>query len=184
MQNQLAPTTYSIKFGNMKKLLNVLFLMPFLACSDGDLQVEALDFENSSISFCGSAVTEETSILFKISGREAIILELDGGLIQSVADTTITRSLGSGTRLVYRLFSEDVNSDYFCDAIPPADPLVLEEAEATEGLLTVNTTVNSEDTNSLDHELLLSDITLENERGERITDLRINDFGTVTTKLP
>lgn len=168
----------------MKKFYLLLLLIPLFSCSDGELQVEALDFDNSSISFCGAAVNEETTLLFKISGREAIILELDEGLIQTVADTTIVSPLGSGTRLVYRLFSEDVSSAYFCEAIPPASPVVLEEAEATEGVLTVNTTINSSDSLLLDHELLLSDLTLENERGERLTDLRINNFGTVSTVLP
>lgn len=168
----------------MKKIIATIVLGVLWGCSDGELQLEALDFNDTAISYCGTSVTSETQLLFKISGREAIILELEEGLLQEVADTTITSQIPGNTRLVYRLFSDDVSTSYFCDELPPAKPIVVDEAEATEGELTITTSVNANDPELLDHNLQLSGINLENDRGERITDLRINEFGIVSTTLP
>jgi hypothetical protein len=58
---------------------------------------------------------------------------------------------------------------------------VLEEIEASNGEVRISTILNPADSTQFQHTIELSNITLINEQGERITDTRINAFGTVTT---
>jgi hypothetical protein len=59
----------------------------------------------------------------------------------------------------------------------------VEEILATNGEIRISTIQNPSDSTQYQHTIELSNITLVNEQGERITDTSINDFGTVTTSL-
>lgn len=169
----------------MKKLIVPILLLLGFSCSDGDLQIETLDFDSVAIQNCDINVTSG-NILFKINGDEALILELESAALNnanSVTDTVETRSeVPSGSRLIYRVFSENVTSSYFCDDFPPAEPTVTEEIEAEDGTIIIKS-IAVNDSTELSHTILLEGIQLVNASGERITDLSINDFGEITTPL-
>jgi len=164
---------------------NTVFLLALLmlvlnACDDGDLTIETLDFDDVSIANCGTATTD-TRIFFKISGNEALILQLQSGLLANEESVeTITSNIGSsGSRLFYRVFSETVTNGYFCDDIPPVEPSVLEEISAEDGQVLVTTTAI--DSTSFEHLIQLDNIILRNNLGEQIIDLTVTDFGIITT---
>ena len=171
----------------MKKIVVIgVALVAFFSCSDGDLEIETLDFDSTSIQDCGDIEPTTTNILFKINGDEALILELQSGVLNngnSTTDTTETTStIPSQSKLIYRVFSENVTSSYFCGEFPPASPTVLEEIEAEDGSVIVKS-IAVNDSTEYSHTIELSGISLVNTSGERITDLSINEFGEINTTI-
>ena len=163
----------------MKKVALIFVLTVWWGCSDGDLEIETIDFDSVSIEQCGT-VTTDTRIFFKRNGSEALILNLQNGLLSNEASTEVIESSIPGqSSLTYRIFSDNVNSGYFCDAFPPATPIVVEEIEAEDGQVLI-TTVEI-DSVTFEHTIQLQGISLVNDQGERITDLTISDFGSITT---
>ncbi len=155
----------------------------FFACNDGDLQIETVDFDSiETVQSCNDISATTENVLFKINGDEALILNLPSGLLKNEVSTTEIESIIPGnSQISYRIFSETVTSSYFCDSPPPLTPIVLEEIEAEAGSIFVTTT--TEDDITYTHNIQLSGITFLNENGSRITDLQVNEFGTVTTTV-
>ncbi|MGB5698461.1 hypothetical protein [Muriicola sp.] len=166
----------------MKRTFLLLLSVILFACNDGDLQIASIDFDSVSIQTCESTITTSSTVFFKINGEEALILELQSGLLQNVASQdTIISAIPTQSSLIYRLFDGTVNTNYFCDAIPLTSPGVLEEIEATVGEVLISTIQNASDSTQFDHTIQLRNISLINEQGERVTNVTINDFGTITT---
>lgn len=163
----------------MRKILFGLVLFSTMACSDGDLQIETLDFDSVTMSQCGTAELS-TTVFFKTNQEEALILELASGLFKNEVSTD-SSTISSQSQLTYRIFNENVSSSYFCSDIPPAEPLVTEEIEADSGFVVITTT--QQDSITYLHTIQLDDITLISAAGERITDLTISDFGSFETTV-
>lgn len=169
----------SFKFGVMKNYIIVVLLFLSFSCSDGDLQIETLDFDSVSIQSCNTA-TISTEIFFKISSDEALIIDLQTGLLKNeVSAEPITSTIPGQSKLIYRVFTDNITANYFCDSVPPATPTVLEEIEASGGTIIITTT--TEDSITFSHTIQLDDVILVNALGETIIDLTINDYGTVQT---
>lgn len=163
----------------MKKLFIAPIFMLLMCCSDGDLDIETIDFDSAAVEQCGT-VSTTTRIFFKRNGDEALILNLQSGLLKNEATTeTISSTVPGQSTLTYRIFNENISSSYFCADIPPATPLVSEEIAAEDGQVLITTVAVDETT--FEHTIQLQGISLVNAQGERITDLSINDFGTITT---
>lgn len=170
----------------MKKIFCITGLFAFLSCSDGDLQIETIDFDSVNVDFCTDPVATASNVLFKINGDEALILTLPSGVLNNgvVGETISTTSAVPGeSQLLYRIFSANVSDTYFCSTIPLATPTVTEEIEAEDGSILITSVANADST-AFTHIIELSGISLVNSTGERITDLTINDFGEVTTAVP
>ncbi|MEP2238172.1 MAG: hypothetical protein ABJI22_07405 [Maribacter sp.] len=167
----------------MKKYLLIGCSVLFFSCNDGDIQIETVDFDSiETIESCNDISSTTENVLFKINGDEALILNLPSELLKNEVSTTEIESLVPGSsQITYRIFSETVSSSYFCDSPPPLTPTVLEEIEAEAGSIFVTTT--TEDNITYSHFIQLSGVTFLNENGSRITDLQVNDFGTVTTTV-
>lgn len=168
-----------------KFFLPVLLLFTLYSCSDGDLQIESIDFNSVSIQFCDIPQATTSNVLFKINEDEALILDLQSGVLDNgvVGETVNTESSVPGqSRLTYRIFSDGISSTYFCDNIPPATPTVVEEIEAEDGVILIETVAN-DDVTEFVHTINLSDISFVNSKGERITNLTIDEFGEVTTEI-
>jgi len=166
----------------MKNLFVLCVLSLLVSCNDGDLQIETIDFDSVAISTCESTVTTSSTIFFKINSKEALILELQSGVLKNeVSDGIITSLVPSQSILTYRVFSDNVTSNYFCDAIPTTTPSVLEEIEAEDGEVLITTILSEGTTDTFEHTIQLSGITFITSTDQRITDLQINEFGTITT---
>ena len=119
-----------------------------------------------------------------MNAEEALILELESGLLKNEASQeTIISALPGESNLIYRLFTGTVATAYFCDAIPPITPTVLEEIEASVGEVLITTIQSPADSTQFEHTIELRNITLINQQGDRITDSSISNFGTITTSL-
>ncbi|MGW9686873.1 hypothetical protein [Flagellimonas sp. 2504JD1-5] len=169
-----------------KFFIPILLICTLVSCSDGDLQVETIDFNDVSLQFCADPVASTNNILFKINTTEALILDLQSGALNNgvVGETiTTTSTIPAQSKLTYRNFSENVTSNYFCDAVPPATPTVAQEIEAQDGIVTIVTVADTNGT-SFVHTITLTGVSFVAENGERITNLTIDEFGEVTTAVP
>ncbi|SHG19074.1 hypothetical protein [Flagellimonas flava] len=163
----------------------ILFAVLLTACSDGDLQVDTIDFDSTTLQFCDDPVATSANILFKINTTEALILELPSGVLDNgvVGETITTTSTVPGqSKLTYRIFSDDVSSNYFCDDIPPISPNVVQEIEAQDGIVSIETVSDADGTNFV-HTIRLTEISFVAENGERITNLAVEEFGEVNTVI-
>ncbi len=166
----------------MKNLFVLCFIAMLVSCNDGDLQIETIDFDSFGISTCEATVTTSSTIFFKINNKEALILELQSGILKNEAsDGVITSLVPSQSKLTYRIFSDNVTSVYFCDAIPTTTPSVIEEIEADNGKVLITTILAEGTTDTFEHSIQLSEITFITSQDERITDLQISEFGSITT---
>lgn len=167
----------------MGKRYFTALLVLLLACDDGDLQIDTIDFDDIAIQDCGDVDADQPNVLFKINDAQALILELPSGTLKNeVTTTAITSSVPGASKVTYRLFSTTVATSYFCNDIPVAEPVVTEEIPAESGTVIITTT--TQDSITFTHTIQLDNISFVTSDDERITDLRINDFGTVSTKLP
>ncbi len=167
----------------MNRVLFIFILCFLNSCGDGDLIIETIDFNDTSMAFCESTTTTNSTLFFKLKTTEALILNLKSGLLKNeVSADTIKSAVPGESQLVYRTFTDKISKNYFCDAVPPISPTVVEEYQAEGGEVYITTVQSASDTTIYEHRIELSNISLVNSQGQRITDLRINDFGTVTTK--
>lgn len=166
----------------LRSSLSFLFCL-LISCDDGDLQIQTIDFDSASIEFCESETTTSSTFFFKLNTSEALILELQSGLLQNEpSDGTIVSNVPDQSQVIYRTFDSDVSNSYFCDQLPPVSPIVLEEINANGGEVFITTVQSETDTTLYEHTIELNDISLINSQGERVTNLNINDFGTITTR--
>ncbi|NHF61214.1 hypothetical protein FK220_017815 [Flavobacteriaceae bacterium TP-CH-4] len=167
----------------MKRLLFICWPLLLLNCDDGDLQIETLDFDSVDPQSCETVVVEAENVLFKINDDEALILELAANTLKNEVDVD-TVEIGSSqpANIVYRIFSDQVDTDYFCASIPPTSPVVIDEIPAENGLIRITTT--TEDSITFSHQINITEISLIISESNRITDLSISEFGTVTTTKP
>ncbi|WP_396634969.1 hypothetical protein [Maribacter sp. R86514] len=168
----------------MKKYLLIVCSILFFNCNDGDLQIETVDFDSiDTIESCNDISPTTENVLFKINGDEALILNLPSQLLNNEVSTAtgIESAVPGSSQITYRIFSETVSSSYFCDSPPPLTPTFLEEIEAEGGSIIVTTV--EVDSVTFSHTIQLSGVTFLNENGSRITDLQVNEFGTVTTTV-
>ncbi|MBA6315111.1 hypothetical protein [Cellulophaga baltica] len=167
----------------MKKLYIVFIFIFISSCDDGDLQIESLDFDDVSIQTCTAIDIAQANTLFKINDDESLILILGANVLtQEEGSITVELTSSTSSTIVYRLFSDTVTSDYFCDDIPPSTPTVLDEITATEATLTITTTsTGTVDAPEYEHKIQLNTISLITSSNQRITDLAVEEFGTVTS---
>lgn len=107
----------------MKKIFCCSFFTLLLACDDGDLQIETLDFDSATIQVCDNNPVEanETNLLFKLNDTEALILELPATALKnevSVEQIDLSVSATGPTKITYRTFSDQVAKTYFCSEVP------------------------------------------------------------------
>lgn len=171
----------------MKKILFLTILIGLSSCDDGDLQIEEVDFDAAKIESCpGLADPTQTTFFFKIDEDEALLLNLEGGLINNATSEpgTLASTIPEPSNLIYRFFSDNVTSGYFCDAIPPLEPSVVKENLATAGTIGIDTQVDTltAETKDYRHTISITDLSLNNDQGEQLTDLSTLVYGDFITK--
>ena len=162
-----------------KLFLAVPLLSLFFSCSDGDITIQSISFNEIGIESCTQSTA--TTLLFKINDTESLALQLPEGLLRnSVSEQTLQSSIPNQTTLNYRIFSEGISASYYCSVLPEIGANVIKDAHATAVTVFINTSL-SEDGNSFKHEIQLSGVSFIDQDGKRITDVNLNDFGVFTT---
>jgi hypothetical protein len=165
----------------MKKVLAIIASATIWSCSTNDLQIEIIDFDDASVQNCGT-LSIQTEVFFKLNETEALILELESDLLANEpSDGEIQSSIPGSSQLTYRIFNGNVDTGYFCDAIPPANPSVLEDVIAESGDVLITTVQDENDTTRFEHTIRLSEVSFVNSAGERLTNLNVEEYGTIVT---
>ena len=124
----------------MKKIFLVLISLLFINCSDGDISVEVLDFDDATVKVCGEYV------FFKLinDNKEALILQITSESINEEEGITTYTINNTTNKVLYRIFDGDAK-DYFCKEVQPVNPKVVEEWNATNGTIEINTRLELDD---------------------------------------
>lgn len=168
----------------MKNLFLLLICSLFFSCDDGDLQIETLDFNSiATIQTCNTVSVSSQNILFKLNENQALIIDLAANVLKNEVGTVeVNITDQTASKLIYRIFSDTATKNYFCDDIPPVSPTVVDEIIASQGTFLITTVASgTADAPTFDHTIEILDITLETSQDQRITNLTIDEFGTVTT---
>ena len=151
----------------MNKFFSFFLCLFILSCDDGDLQIETLDFNEASLQTCGAVAIAQNNVLFKLNTNEALIMNLGPNALKNEVGAFVI---------------EITAKNYFCDAVPPVSPTVVEEIIASQATIAVTTTNTGTATEPIySHQIEITKITLQTASGQRITDLTVSEFGTVTT---
>jgi hypothetical protein len=120
----------------MKKIIFLLLAVTLLSCNDGNIDVPSFDF-SETVNVCNEYIAYR---LGNTNSNEALILTLNSSDIPVEAGTSTGLGLSSSRTITYRLFDATVTTSYFCSAIPPTEPTITKNWEATSGTITIETT--------------------------------------------
>ncbi|MFT5890186.1 MAG: hypothetical protein ACI9Y7_000276 [Dokdonia sp.] len=189
----------------MKKILSVIVAITcFASCDDGDIIVTSFDFEEQTLERCSDF--DAQFVFFKINpnNNETIALsfttseDIFGAGDGQLEMRNIEIALNGDGNVTYRRFDDSVTTDYFCNPIPPATPIVVEEFISTDGDITVFTEGTYADSDGIPSEIedptgtldtdgdLLPNIIDFDDDGDNIPTAQegvfLNDDGTINTE--
>lgn len=133
---------FELEFKVMKRyLLLLVTTLFFLSCDDGDIIVSDFNFDSDSpLNICELELARgNQKVLYIITEtNEAISFKFNQNILENIENIIIPEEfsipINNSNRVNYRRLSADVNgSDYFCQAIPPSQPNVIEEFVSTTG---------------------------------------------------
>lgn len=133
----------------MKKYFAILLFSVLISCNDGDVILTTFDFDESSLQFCGGP---GGYLFFKINqaGSESLSVRLGSNEQLFLESDTLDISLdGTSNYVNYRIFSEQVDIDYFCNEVPPTSPNVSDEYVAESGIVNLITITELNDNDGL-----------------------------------
>ncbi len=122
----------------MKKFSTfVLLLASLCSCDDGDIITTSLEFSDLPLAYC-----ENFEYLFynvNPSNNQTIALTFatTENILSEEGNYSVT--LGSGNQAIFRRYDAEVPADFFCNPIPPTEPIVVEEYISNAGILEINT---------------------------------------------
>lgn len=167
----------------MKKIFGLIALLLVMACDDGDMTFKTFNFGEAAVQSCAT-----TGILFKVSGTEALILDLDPAAfinIPTAAGMPRIVTLNNSNRLIYRNYNGTVGSATLCSDLPPASPSVAEEWIALPGgtisIVTSERRNDAEVLTGYNHSITLNSITFT--RGEETIIIENNVYGIYSEPL-
>ena len=161
----------------MKKIIVLLLAFSLYSCNDGDFDVPAFEFTDT-INTCG----EYTIYKSNSESTEVIVLTLSSSSLSTTpGDKTL--EISTSNAVTYRIFSDGISSNYFCQDIPPSTPKVVKELIAESGTFNINTIEDLTDgeVTGYTYTITISDLLLSNEDDKIIFDNF--DFGEFTINL-
>jgi len=166
----------------MKKILAVLVLFILFGCDDGDMTFQSFNFADATARTC------EDGKIYKISGAEALVLDLDPAYFENVPTNGVPRVITiSGTNTVqYLKYGTEIgnNQNIICSSLPPVSPT--EVWNANGGTIEVTTVANTDPENlsiitGYTHTIRL--VSLSFTRNEETIIIQNNNFGDIETEL-
>ena len=178
----------------MRKFLGLLLVVLTLnGCDDGDIEVEAINFDDVNASSCGE-------VIYKIRENEALFLKIPASRNAFLNEITPEGSprifpIGSEVIVRYRGYNGAVTSDNLCpDVIQPIFPIATIEWSGIGGNLEVVTTpvMSTPDATtgatklvSYNHNITFKNIIFLKPTGRQIyNEFVFGDYTTAATSLP
>ena len=121
----------------MKKFVLFFAVLLVFSCNDGDLDISSFEFEDA-VTICGT----NKYTLYRLSTneqRESLIVTLTDQQIRKDEDLVLPVNVSENGdfTVTYRLFDDQLTSDYFCSAVPPVNPTVLKDWRGVAGTIVV-----------------------------------------------
>lgn len=135
----------------MKKIFSILSLVFSLsACDNGDIIVTSFDLEDSELELCALGTLNVFYTINNDGNFESMSLELTSDQLEDIeralAENTgenIEFDLVDPNELTYRIYDGEIPTDeYFCEAVPPSEPRVIDEYTTDEGTVVIRTNFN------------------------------------------
>lgn len=148
----------------MKRIfILILSVISFISCDDGDIIVTSFDLgDDVAVNLCRTASTNDPNninyVFYKINREtnETMALRIsttDPILSQLTSESELyTYRLGNTNKLVYRRFDGTPDNSYFCNPIPPASPVSIEEFLGNDGTITIATLGDLDDNDGIAEE--------------------------------
>ncbi len=134
----------------MQRYILILITLVLTSCNDGDIIVTSFDFEGLAINLCRTAQVNQPEdikyVFSKINPDTQEVLALEFITDKPIlSETTEGKPYeisfnGNTAKVSYRIFNGEITKDYFCNAIPPSTPTVIEEYESAEGTAAITVT--------------------------------------------
>lgn len=163
----------------MRKIIILLLAVNILSCNDGDIDKPSFDF-TTTVNVCDEYVAYR---LGNTNSNEALIITLNSSDIPDEAGLQTGLSLSSSRTITYRIFDNTVGASYFCSTIPPTEPTITKNWEATSGTITIETTalldIDGVATGILRHAITFINLVLTN--GSDTLSFDTFTFGTFDT---
>lgn len=161
----------------MKKIITLFLTISLFSCDDGDFDVPEFEF-TETVNSCGEYVLYKTNS----TSTEVIVLTLNPTHLGTVIGEKSV-SIPTSVSVIYRIFNEGIDSDYFCQEIPPLTPTIVKELVATNGTVNILTSeiLTDDVVTGYKHSITISDL-LFNDVDERIL-FESFDFGTIDINL-
>lgn len=152
----------------MKKLLTLFIALSLVSCNDGDFDVPDFEFEDT-VYGCGS---DQLLYITSSADTETMIMTLFNDEIGTEVGTKSYAINSTSREVVYRLFNDGITSDYFCQAIPPTTPKVVEELIAESGTINITTSEILDDdevtVTGYHYVITISDLLFVEDNGDQI----------------
>ncbi len=147
---------------SMKKIFAffILIAIGLCSCDDGDFIVTEFDFDDATLNSCSDFEDDNEYVFFLINDQnEALALNFST-TIDILEEPSLEEdeevymiALSGDDSVVYRKFDESVTSDYFCTAIPPTSPNVIEELTSIDANVRIRTNGTFMDNDGIPSEL-------------------------------
>lgn len=86
------------------------------------------DYATATMQYCSG-----NTLVFKYNNNNALLFDVDPTLFNHTLGTK-TRLIDANNKVIYRVYSGSVNSNFFCAAITPSSPTLTEEWVAQDGV--------------------------------------------------
>jgi hypothetical protein len=172
----------------MKRILSVLTLLLFItACDDGDLTVDVIDFSEAPAQKC-----PVKDVIYKVKDSEMLFIEIPSSYFtenETLPDAPIEVALSSTVKVTYRKYDDTVTSLNICPTVPDGTPNVVEQWDATSGIIqikatsikTTNTTTGATKITGYIYNITFKNITFEKPSGPQVYETFA--FGNYTTTI-
>jgi hypothetical protein len=118
----------------MKKLIALILFIGLTSCNDGDFDIPSFEF-SGTVKSCD----EYLLYVANTDNTEVLILPLTTTQLGTTSGEE-NYNISSSLNVIYRIFDEGFDNDYFCQNIPPSTPTVLKELIAESGTINIITT--------------------------------------------
>jgi len=180
----------------MRKYLGLLFLLLMLnGCDDGDIKVDAINFDGVTAVNCPGG-----EIIYKLKENEALFIKLPASLDAFRNELTPVGSprpytIGGNIIVKYRGYNGNVTSDNLCpNVIQPIFPVATIEWTAVAGTIEITTTpvmstpdavTGATKLVSYNHNIVFKNIIFVKADGQQVYDEFVfGDYTTAATSLP
>ena len=159
----------------MKRILCILSLLFFItACDDGNLTVDVIDFTEVTAQKCS-----DKDVIYKVKDAEMLFIEIPASTFEeneTLVGAPIEVSINATNKVTYRKYDGSVSSSNICPTIPDATPNLVEQWNATSGIIQItstaikstNTTDNSTRITGYTYNIVFKNITFQKPTGPQV----------------